>query len=44
MLIQLIDKLEQYDKFFDFLKENHLITQEAYEQVKTKARNLKESL
>lgn len=39
MLIHLIDKLEQYDKFFDFLKENHLITQEAYEQVKTKARN-----
>lgn len=39
MLIHLIDKLEGYDKFFDFLKENHLITQEAYEQVKTKARN-----
>jgi hypothetical protein len=39
MLIHLIDKLEGYDKFFDFLKENQMLTQEAYEQIKTRARN-----
>jgi hypothetical protein len=41
MLIHLIDKLEQYDKFFDFLKENQMLTQEAYEQVKKRIRTKK---
>lgn len=39
MLLHLIDKLEKNDKFIDYLKHSQLITQEAYEQVKTRARN-----
>ena len=39
VLLHLIDKLEKNDKFIDYLKYSQLLTREAYEQVKTRARN-----
>jgi hypothetical protein len=39
VLLHLIDKLEKNDKFIDYLKHSQLLTQEAYEQVKMRARN-----
>jgi hypothetical protein len=33
MLLHLIDQLEKYDKFIDFLKNNQYLTQEAYERI-----------
>jgi hypothetical protein len=39
VLLHLIDKLERNDKFIDYLKYNQLLTQEAYEEVKMRARN-----
>jgi len=32
-LLRLIDKLEKNSKFIDFLKDNHLLTQETYENI-----------
>jgi len=33
ILLRLIDKLEKNSKFIDFLKDNHLLTQETYENI-----------
>lgn len=36
MLLYLIDNFEKYDKFVQFLKDNQILTQEAYEEIKTR--------
>jgi hypothetical protein len=41
ILLRLIDKFETNDKFVDFLKDNQMLTQEAYEQGKGRIRAMK---
>jgi hypothetical protein len=41
-LLHLIDQLEKYDKFIDFLKNNQYLTQEAYERIGEKKRKERE--
>jgi hypothetical protein len=41
MLLQLIDRLEKNDKFIAFLKNNQLLTQEAYDRILTRKRSEK---
>ena len=41
ILLRLADKLETNDKFIDFLKDNQMLTQEAYEQIERRIQSKK---